>query len=229
MGELYSKFNESVLIMKNVNHLISKKKLTKLEKMENLKIKCTDINFINQSISNYQKQTKNIVEKTLMMCETVNLIHQKVKKGDLKECDLDYFCNSVGLDKNSSTFRKFICISRNSDTFRKYIDKVPSAISVLYEITTLDPDTFEMMVKNNVVHQFITLSEVKKFSNKSSQKKLSNEVCIRIEFDIQSTSQKSLMLLNKIKDSLKSNNEIKVYVKNESSFDKFLEEIEGSI
>ena len=70
---------------------------------------------------------------------------------------------------------------------------------------------------------------MKKFSNKSSQKKLSNEVCIRIEFDIQSTSQKSLMLLNKIKDSLKSNNEIKVYVQNESSFDKFLEEIEGSI
>jgi hypothetical protein len=230
VGELYSKFSESELKMTNVNQLIVKKpKLTKIQKLENLKTKCTDISFINQSINNYQKQTKNVVEQTLMMCETVNSIHQKVKKGELQEYDLDYFCNSVGLDKNGSTFRKFICISRYSETFRKYIDRVPSTISVLYEITTLDPDMFEMMIKNNLLHQFITLNEVKKLSNKSVLKNVSNEVCIKIEFDIDNTSQQSLILINQIKDSLKSNNEIKVHIQNEVSLDKFLEEMEETV
>lgn len=230
VGEPYSKFIESELNMTNVNQLIVKKpKLTKIQKLEKLKTKCTDIDFINQSISNYQKQTKNVVEQTLMMCETVNSIHRKVKKGELKEYDLDYFCNCVGLDKNSSTFRKFICISKHSETFKKYIDKVPSTISVLYEITTLDPDMFEMMIKNNLLHQFITLSEVKKLSNKVVMKTISNEVCIKIEFDVDSTSQESLILINQIKDSLRSNNEIKVHIQNESSLDKFLEEMEGTV
>jgi hypothetical protein len=216
--------------MKNKNQLVPKKpKLTKIQKLENLKNKCTDIDFVNLSICNYQKQTKNVVEQTLIMCETVNSIHQKVKSKELKECDLDYFCNSVGLDKNGSTFRKFICISKHSETFRKYIDKVPSTISVLYEITTLDPDMFEMMVRNNLLHQFITLNEVKKLSNKVVVKTMSNEVCIKIEFDVDSTSQKSLILINQIKDSLRSNNEIKVHIQNESSLDKFLEEMEVSV
>ena len=216
--------------MKTVNKLtIKKPQLTKVQKLENLKTRCTDISFINQSISNYQKQTKNVVEQTLLMCETVNSIHEKVKKGELKECDLDYFCNSVGLDKKGSTFRKFICISRHSESFRKYIDRVPSTISVLYEITTLDADMFDMMIKNDLLNQSITLNEIKKLSNKSVVKNISNEVCIKIEFDIENTSQESLILINQIKDSLKSNNEIKVHIQNESSLDKFLEEMKGTV
>ena len=208
---------------------IKKPQLTKVQKLENLKTKCTDISFINQSISNYQKQTKNVVEQTLLMCETVNSIHEKVKKGELKECDLDYFCNSVGLDKKGSTFRKFICISRHSESFRKYIDRVPSTISVLYEITTLDPDMFEMMIKNNLLNQSITLNEVKKLSNKSILNNLSNDVCIKIEFDVKTTSPESLLMITQIKDNFRGNNEVKVHIQNESSLNKFIEEMEETV
>jgi len=212
--------------MKNTNQLVPKKpKLTKIQKLEMLKTKCTNIDFLNECIFNYQRQTKNIVEHTLMMCDTVNSIHQKVKRGELVESDLDYFCNQVGLDKKSSSFRKLICISHHSNTFRKYLDKVPSTVSVLYEITTLDPDLFNMLIESNSLHQFITLSEVKKLTNKSLPKIQSNEVSVKINFDLDKTTYESVVFINQMMDRLRSNNEIKVLVQNESSLEQFLNEV----
>jgi len=209
-----------MLKRKKIN--IQKPKLTTIQKLENLKSKCTDINFLNQCITSYQHQTKVGVENTLMMCDTVNLIHQKVKKGELLESDLDYFCNSVGLDKKSSSFRKLICISNHSDKFRKYIERTPSAISVLYEITTLDPDLFERLIKSNILNQSITLSEVKRFTNKSSPKFQTNAVSVKINFDLEKTTYESAVYINQMMDYLRVNNEIRVFVQNEPGLKQFL-------
>lgn len=171
------------------------------DKINALREKCTNTQEISQFITAYQTQTKSAVENTLNMCETVNNIHQKVKTGILNEIDLDYFCLSVGLSKNSSTFRKYVCIANHADKFRVYLDRMPSACSVLYEITTLDPDMFDNLINNNLLSQRTTLTTLKKITGKVPVKNNSsskNCVTLKIEFDPNLITKKDMELINTI-------------------------------
>lgn len=171
------------------------------DKINALRSKCTNTQEISQFITAYQTQTKSAVESTLNMCETVNNIHQKVKTGILNEIDLDYFCLSVGLSKNSSAFRKYVCIANHADKFRDYIDRMPSACSVLYEITTLDADVFNNLINNNLITQKTTLATLKKFAGKvpiKNNSKSKNCVTLKIEFDPNLITMKDMELFNTI-------------------------------
>jgi len=118
-------------------------------------------------VKRYQESTKNALEHILNMGEAVSEIYEKYKKGELKEFDVDYFCEKVNLDRKSSTFRKYKAIGQNANRFREYLHKLPSTFSVLYEMATLDGDEFEDFVARAEFNKKITLDEFKKILNKS--------------------------------------------------------------
>jgi hypothetical protein len=143
-------------------------KKTAFEKQQLVIQKCKDKIATEQFIEQYRKSTKDAIEQILNMGTAVKDIYEKYKANELNKYDLNYFCMSVGINQKSSTFRKYDAIGRNADKFRQYMDKLPSAFSTLYEIATLDSETFEKIFINVENCQGLTLKQVKQLAKKSS-------------------------------------------------------------
>lgn len=126
-----------------------------------LSVKCRNKKFIDAQVEHYIKKTRSAVESILLMSKTVAAVHEYVVTDQLDEADLDYFCASVGLNKNSSTFRKYVCIGKRYDMFKKYIKHLPSSYTTLYEITTAPPELFEAIMQSGEIHELISLRDVK--------------------------------------------------------------------
>jgi len=141
-------------------------KLTPIKQNQHLSTYCKNKKLTDEFIKIYQQSTKSTVEHILNMSLCVRDIKLKQRSGELNDSDVKYFCYSVGITEKSSTFRKFMCISERVEEFRKYLDKLPSTYTVLYEITTLDPDKFEELMSNNEIHSYITLKDIKSLSGK---------------------------------------------------------------
>lgn len=144
-------------------------KLSNETKLEMYKTKCKDLTTVNGYIKYYQQFTRNTVENILKLSCLIVEMKEKEQTGVLNQSDVDYFCLSVGLKRKGSTFRKFEQIGKHSETFWKYIDKLPDSYTVLYEITTLDPDRFEELMSNNQITSYVTLKDVKRLGNKSTK------------------------------------------------------------
>jgi len=185
-------------------------KLTPTQKNQYLSKYCKNKKLTDEFIKVYQRSTKSTVEHILNMSLCVRDIKMKEKSGELNGSDVKYFCHSVGITENSSTFRKFMCISERVEEFRKYLDKLPSTYTVLYEITTLDPDKFEELMSNNEIHSYVTLKDIKKLGNKLV-KTQTDEVSFTVSFD-KSINDSTKDTLKSIIKELSSLNEIKIDV-----------------
>jgi len=191
-------------------------KLTAVQKYETLASKVSNPSLVKELIEKYQSDTKNAVQNILNMCRTVRLLNDKVKSKELTEADLNYFCATVCLDKKSSTFRKYLCIADKAQLFEKYLEKVPASYTVLYEITTLDSDQFELLLKSKQLSNFITLNDVKKITGKTPNVQLKNtsEVTLSVKFDTTSVSKESLQVIAEYYQHLKPLNDIEVVIPN---------------
>jgi hypothetical protein len=106
---------------------------------------------------------------------------------------MKYFCFSVGLKRDGSTFRKFEQIGKHSEIFWKYVDKLPDSYTVLYEITTLDSDKFEELMSNNQITSYVTLKDIKELGNKVSIiTKSKDELNFNVRFNLKSFSNDEL-------------------------------------
>ena len=142
--------------------------LTIQQKQQKLANRCKDISVTTRFIENYQLATKNAIEQILNMGKAVKEVYELSKSGELNVYDLNYFCMNVGINQKSSTFRKYKAIGENADKFRQYMDKLPSAFSTLYEIATLDSDTFEGIFIHGNNCKGLTLKQIRQLANKSS-------------------------------------------------------------
>ncbi len=145
-----------------------KNKLTIQQKQQKLANRCKDISVTTRFIKNYQLATKNAIEQILNMGTAVKEVYELSKSGELNVYDLNYFCMNVGISQKSSTFRKYKAIGENADKFRLYMDRLPSAFSTLYEIATLDADTFEEIFINGYNCQGLTLKQIKHLAKKNN-------------------------------------------------------------
>jgi len=152
---------------------MSKNELT-LQKQQRLITKCKNKDVTDEFIKRYQQSTKNAIEQILNMGEAVSDVYRKNKLGELHEDDLNYFCQSVGLDPKGSTFRKYKAIGINADRFRQHMAKMPSSFSLLYEFATLDADDFEKFVVKKSMSKSLTLMEFKKITKKTLNQKKRN-------------------------------------------------------
>jgi hypothetical protein len=117
---------------------------------------------------------------------------EKQQSGELDKSDMKYFCFSVGLKREGSTFRKFEQIGKHSETFWKYIDKLPDSYTVLYEITTLDPNRFEELMSNNQITSYVTLKDIKKLGNKLSKSSKNNNLSFNVRFNLDNISKEEV-------------------------------------
>jgi hypothetical protein len=127
------------------------------------------------------------VENILRLSSLIVEMKEKEKSGELDQTDMKYFCFSVGLKRDGSTFRKFEQIGKHSETFWKYVDKLPDSYTVLYEITTLDSDKFEELMSNNQITSYVTLKDIKELGNKvSNVTKSKDELNFNVRFNLKS-------------------------------------------
>ncbi len=187
----------------------SRVKKTAVQKYEELGNTLSNKALVNELIAKYQNDTKNAVQNIINMCKTVKEFDEKVRIGLLSEDDLNYFCLSVNLDRKGSTFRKYTRIAEKADMFAKYLDAMPASYTILYEITTLNADQFEMLLNSNMLTSNLTLSQIKTFTNKRVNKARSKGsakvATIRIRYNSDSIcddSRKiiSYSVLNLLKD-----------------------------
>ena len=168
------------------------------------KTKCKDLITVNRYIQYYQQFTRSTVENILKLSCLIVEMKEKEQSGELNQSDVDYFCLSVGLNRKGSTFRKFEQIGKHAESFWKYIDKLPDSYTVLYEITTLDPDRFEELMSNNQITSYVTLKDVKRLGNKPV---IGNTdlVSFTVSFDkkVNGTTRESLISIIRDLSSLK--------------------------
>jgi len=127
---------------------------------------CKNKKLTETYINTFQSSMKTTIESVLKIGECLRDIKLKEKSKELNIYDLRYFCTTVGINEDSSTFRKFMRIGEKSEEFKKYLDKLPSSYTVLYEITTLDPELVDTLISQNQIKPTITLKELKKLSGK---------------------------------------------------------------
>lgn len=187
--------------------------------------KCKDKVFADRMISSYKDQASSAIKSIINMSRAVEEVDKRYRDDQINSDDLNYFCMSVGLKKRSSQFRKFVCIGRHADKFEKYIENMPSAITVLYEITTLDAEIFETLIENNYISQNTTLSQLKKLAEKPPKKKRSSKSSlesIAIEFDIHSISEKSKQDLTSVMRIIKKNDSFVLRMPSDNEFSDYL-------
>jgi hypothetical protein len=159
---------------------------TQLTKIQSLSTKCKDKKLVETYISRFFTQTKDAVENLISMSEIVYEMNSKVENAELTMNDLNYFCLSIGMTTSSSNFRKHVCIGRKADYLKRLIKDIPSAISTVYEITTIDPDEIEKFIEWKKLTPSTTLAELKMLAFKKPNITSSKSTpCnfIKIEFD----------------------------------------------
>jgi ferritin-like metal-binding protein YciE len=190
-----------------------KVKLTTEQKLTKLYNKSNNQKLLDSLIERYVSQTKSTVENLLNVCETLRELDDSVKDLILNETDLNYFCEKVGLNKSGSTYRKYVCIGKKVDLLRQYIDTIPSSVSTIYELCTLDPEKFEQLFQWKLISHTTTLHDLKEISGKSStsvSSKSLNDNFLKIEFNFDTLSNISRNELIKFFDKISSNSEFKI-------------------
>lgn len=194
----------------NTENVVSQK-VTALEKYTKLCKKVSNKELVDALIEKYHDNARCAVQHILNMSLAVKEIDDKVKSDKLKEDDLNYFCASVNLDKNSSTYRKFLCIADKAEIFMSHLEKLPASYTILYEITTLDSEKFEKLVNDDRFTRFITLKEVKAIADKKSASlQYLNADSIVIKFDQSLISASTRALLENFLKRISLVKEVKV-------------------
>ena len=186
------------------------KKVSKFKPQKNINVianKSENKEFVDQLIQQYLNDTKSAVENIIRMCESVSEMHRAFMNKKISSHDIDYFCLSVGLQKNKSQYRKYICIGNHADQFRSHIEKMPQAISVLYEITTLNSELFELLINSGKIQPELTLKQVKTLArkpNKSSvqSKNIAQFQTLLISFDYANLSNESKFFISNLRTHL---------------------------
>jgi hypothetical protein len=163
----------------------------KVEKIKSIASRCKNVNFMDSMVERYQKSTKSAVENILNMCVAVSEISSRHKAKEINDFDMTYFCSQVGLEKKSPTFRKFRQIGDHADRFYKHMNTLPSAYTVLFQITTLDPDKFEQMIKNEQITPSLSLEKLKQIIDPSVNTSSPDDVTFKVEFNMQQLSNES--------------------------------------
>jgi hypothetical protein len=133
-------------------------------------------------------------------------VHNKYCAKEIEWSDFNYFCEQVNLNPRSSQFRKYLCIANKAERIEEYIDDMPSAVSVIYQITTLEPEKFDELLEKKAIHPNLTLKELKEVTDSNSKtsvevdtskKRNSSKFEMRLSVDVSIASGKSLMIIRK--------------------------------
>ncbi len=186
--------------------------ISKIDKMITISSKCKDKALMDYLIDSYQSSTKCAVENILNMSIAVNEIDKKRRSKELNEFDVAYFCATVNLDSKSSTFRKFSKIGAHANNFKKYIDRLPSAYTVLYQITTLDSDRFLELIESDKISPSLSLESLKKIISPQISNINVDNANFKVVFNTKEISDETKKLLRETISSLVNRDDLEILV-----------------
>jgi hypothetical protein len=189
-----------------------KNEISKVEKIRSIASHCKNVDLMDSMVERYQKSTKSAVENILNMCVAVSEISGKHKAKEINDFDMMYFCSQVGLEQKSSTFRKYRQIGDHANRFVQHMNTLPSAYTVLFQITTLDPDKFEEMISSGKITPSLSLEELKKLTNSTAHVNNDDIVNFKVEFDMNKLSSEGRDFLKKTLLELMNFNEIQTII-----------------
>lgn len=188
------------------------KSVSKVEKLEVISSKCKNMILMDKLINEYQSSTKSAVENILKMCKAVKEIDVNKNKKLINNFDVMYFCANVNLDPKSSTYRKYRKIGEYADKFQQYIDCLPSAYTVLFQITTLEPDKFDELIKSNQITPSLSLEQLKKITSPQMANQQSGDANFKIVFNTKKISDESRKFLVETLNAMVSHKDLEVVV-----------------
>lgn len=189
--------SHSLYIFSYESEFFMRNEITKQQKLQSIASQCKDLELMNSMISQYQSSTKSAVEHILNMCVAVSEISKKYKAKEINDFDMMYFCSQVNLDRKSPTFRKYRQIGEYAHRFVHHVNTLPSAYTVLFQITTLDPDKFEEMIENDQITPSLSLEKFKELTNTSTKTFDPDDVHFKVEFNMKRLSDASKEFLKR--------------------------------
>ena len=190
--------------------------VTKKEKLEVIAKNCKELALMNSLVVQYQDSTKSAVENILKMCRSVKEIDDKRKAKLINDFDVMYFCGKVSIDPKSPTFRKYRKIGAYADQFEKYMDQLPSAYTVLFHITTLEPELFEQLIESEQITPSVSLEQLKQILSPKTVNANSDDANFKVVFNTKKMSEDTKRYLIETLSSLSSLEDIDVFVPEKS-------------
>jgi hypothetical protein len=111
-------------------------------------------------VGEYKSFTKQAAEHLIRKCATV-----AEAEATLPEETFERFLTAVGLDKKSSTFRKYRKIGDEADRLLAVADRLPDNWTTLYTLAKLEKQEFDTLVTSNSLHPGITASGLSSISS----------------------------------------------------------------
>jgi len=190
--------------------------VTKSEKLEVIAKSCKELAMMDSLIEKFQDSTKSAVENILKMCRSVKEIDDKRKAKLINDFDVMYFCGKVSLDPKSPTYRKYRQIGAHAEQFEKYIDQLPSAYTVLFHITTLEPELFEQLIESEQITPSLSLEQLKQILSPKTVNPQSDDANFKVVFNTKKMSVETKNFLIETLSSLTSYKDIDVFVPEKS-------------
>ena len=188
------------------------KSVSKVEKIQVISTNCKNKVLMDELINEYQSSTKSAVENILTMCRAVKEIDEKRKQNLINDFDVMYFGATVNLDPKSPTYRKYRQIGSYADKFQKYIDCLPSAYTVLFQITTLEPEKFEQLIESNQITPSLSLEQLKKLTYPKVVSQQSDDANFKVIFNTSTMSVSSRKLITELLTTLSCADDIEILV-----------------
>ena len=193
-----------------------RKSVSKVEKLQVISTNCKNKVLMDELINEYQSSTKSAVENILTMCRAVKEIDEKRKANLINDFDVMYFGATVSLDPKSPTYRKYRQIGAYADKFQQYIDCLPSAFTVLFQITTLEPEKFEQLIESNQITPSLSLEQLKKLTSPQVASQQSDDANFKVVFNTKKMSDNTKRFLIETISSLTSFEDIEILVPEKS-------------
>lgn len=168
---------------------------------------------MDEYVTSYFVESKNTVISTVKVAKIVLDVYNKYSAELIEKNDFDYFCKQVNLNPTSSQFRKYLCIADKAERIEQYIDDMPSAVSVIYKITTLDDEKFDALIESDELNKKMTLSKLNSLfpvkERSAKVKKIEKDEDSEFDFVINITFEETGI----VEDKLKAVSNIRDFIK----------------
>jgi len=156
---------------------------------------------MQKNATKYAKDISNLTCSTAENILKIGLLMLQAKE-TLNKTDYEEFLKLTNYDKKSPTVRKWKRIGESYVRLMPIVHNLPPHWSTIYAISGLDSNKLDLLERNNILNQSITLREINDALKIASNKLKIN---ININFSSQVLSIDLLNMLEAIKDSIDMN------------------------
>jgi hypothetical protein len=120
-----------------------------------------DTTNIDELIARYAQEFYHYCKKTVENHLNPGRVIYECSVNVSNETDFERFCELVGIDKDSSTLRKYKIIGKHFVALDSHRDKLPINWTTLYDLARLGNEKIEMLISSGLVNSNTTGAELR--------------------------------------------------------------------